>query len=122
MKAQPRQRQTPNIRAIYEDDEGFLQGQILKILAQYPRVKAVRNNVGSAWLKGFIVKFGIIGSGDIFMVIAPHGTAAWIEVKRKGKKLEPDQIKFRDEWTAFGCKYWLVDSLDAMKPILEAIK
>ena len=44
---------------------------------------------------------------------------AWVELKTGKDKQREYQIKFEDNVTAAGCRYWLIRSLEDLKSILR---
>lgn len=61
-------------------------------------------------------KGAIKGVPDI-LVLTNGGFAVWLEVKDKGKKQSPDQVKFQNRCNEIGCEYYVVRSIDDLKEI-----
>lgn len=78
---------------------------------RFPDLRLFRRNVGAAKIRGFTVRFALPGQCDLYGMTR-GGQHYEVELKGPGKKLEPDQVKWRD-W----CLEWKVPHivLTAMK-------
>jgi hypothetical protein len=81
-------------------------------------VHVMRNNVGSAKMRGFWVAFGLEkGSSDLVAIVAPYGRWLCIEVKKpKGSRFEEGQR----EWLAKMERYGAVAG--AVSTVAEALE
>lgn len=49
------------------------------------------------------------------------GRQVFIEIKAPGKPQRANQIKFMTAVMGVGCEYWLIDDVDQIAPLLEAV-
>lgn len=86
--------------------ERDVQAGILAYLETRADVWCARSNTGAAHFGSAFVKFGVSGAPDIQGLMAPHGRAMAVECKReKGGGLSEAQIRWRDNFVAFGGLY-----------------
>lgn len=72
-----------------------------------------RNNTGAMKTEhGSFIRFGAIGSPDIFAVLPPAGQLVGIEVKDTTGRLSPDQKRFGERLERAGGLYVVARSLD----------
>ena len=75
------------------------------------------NAAGPGKRRGFKANLGM---PDIMGVA--YGVAVGFEMKRPGKDLEEDQVKFKTKWEKAGGMYFQIDSLDELEHALAVIK
>ena len=104
------------------------ESDIQRLILDYLKAKkilAFRMNTGAAsgTYKGkrWFMRFGSPGMADILCFLPPNHFChvLWIEVKREGGKLSPDQKAFRDLVQEKGHYYLEANRLDAVKVLLE---
>lgn len=102
---------------------------IQRLILDYLKAKkilAFRMNTGAASgiYKGkrWFMRFGSPGMADIlaFLRTTPQGgLPLWIEVKREGGKLSPDQKAFQEMVQREGHYYLVAKTLDMVKTLIE---
>jgi hypothetical protein len=76
------------------------------------------NEAKDALRRARVIRFGVKGAADLSGVLA-CGMRLELEVKRKGGKQSPDQVKFQGVMDRMGCLYAVVDSEDAADAVLD---
>lgn len=80
-------------------------------------VRAVKARGGLAFKW---VSPGRVGIPDRLLVF-PNAKLAFVEVKAPGARLKPQQIKRRDHLVSFGFHVWVVDGIDQIGGVIDAI-
>lgn len=98
--------------------------QVLEWLALH-RVMAWRNNSGGRLLpghggRGQFVRWGVPGSGDVFVLLPPNGKLVSIEVKRPGAKARPAQEEWMRRVRDQGAGAGVVASVEELEALLRA--
>lgn len=102
--------------------EQEIQRQILDALALMPGVFAWRQNTGVASVRGFRVRYGKNGSGDISGILS-GGRRLELEVKSKTGVVSDEQREFGARINAMGGLWAVVRSLDeALAVVREALE
>lgn len=88
------------------NESHYQQLLLLAAPARFPDVRFFRRNTGKFTVKGFgdapdrTMRFAIPGQCDLYCIMR-SGRIFEVELKNVGKKLEPDQIRWKawcDEW------------------------
>jgi len=61
-------------------------------------------------------KYALKGVPDV-IVITDGGFVVFLEIKRPGGKLSPEQVVFRDRCKEIGAEYHIISDLDQLKEI-----
>ena len=82
-----------------------------------------RNNTGATRTEGGgFIRFGEVGSPDIFIVLPPHGMLVGIECKVGKNKLSDSQFIFGEKLMKAGGRYEIIRNLDDLERLLEELK
>lgn len=92
--------------------ESVVQGEILRVYANHPRVCLWRQSTGAARIGGRFVRFGLKGQADLQGVIAPSGQALFIECKSARGVQSPEQRTFQRLVEKHGGLYVLARTLE----------
>lgn len=93
--------------------ENIVLSQCLKYL-ELIGVYCWRNNTGAYKMKGYYVRFGKVGSGDILGIL-PDGRFLSVECKREsGGVVSPEQKEFMHNIKKNGGLALIVNSLDSL--------
>ena len=81
-------------------------------------VKAVRD------IGGMCIKFSTPSLNGVpdRLVLLPLGKVAFVELKAKGKKPRPLQIKRMKQLSELGCKCFLLDNVEEIGGVIDAIQ
>jgi hypothetical protein len=78
-----------------------------------------RNNTGATkTAHGSFVRYGKVGSGDLFALLPPHGRLLSVEVKRPGRKPTDEQVAFMEAVNAAGGLAIVATSVDDVRDAL----
>lgn len=97
--------------------EGDLVRDILAVYDKHPRIVLWRANTGVARMRGFHVRFGKVGQGDI-TGLNSDGVRIEIECKLKKNTQRDEQVKFADMIRRMGGIYILAFSVEDVTSIL----
>ena len=101
--------------------EGDLVRDILEAYAGHPRVMLWRANTGVARMRGFHVRFGKVGQGDI-TGITEGGRRVEIECKLKKNAQREAQVEFADMIRRMGGIYILAFSVEDVSEALQLVR
>lgn len=90
---------------------------ILAVYDKHPRIVLWRANTGVARMRGFHVRFGKVGQGDI-TGLNSEGVRIEIETKRVGQNQRAAQVAFADMIRRMGGIYILAFSVEDVTAIL----
>lgn len=90
---------------------------ILAAYDKHPRIVLWRANTGVARMRGFHVRFGKVGQGDITGIVE-GGRRVEIECKLKKNAQRDEQVKFADMIRRMGGIYVLAFSVEDVTSIL----
>lgn len=103
----------PDMTRQNQPSEGRIQDEIRLALGREPDLILFRNNVSTAMMpNGQYVAFGVGGKGASDLVGAFRGRAVFVEVKRPGQSLRPEQVTFRRLVESKGCIYVVLHSAE----------
>lgn len=108
--------------------EKALVASILARLELMPGVEAWRNNTGAfkaeatATTRRKFVRFGAPGSGDVFVVISPHGRFLSVEAKAPNGRERETQKRWRQKMRRVGASSIVVRSVDEVVAAIVAIQ
>ena len=97
----------------------MLEKQIQSAILEYLTLKGIfhwRNNSGAMKTEHSFVRFGAVGSPDIFAL--KHGILYGIEVKRPKGKVSEAQKNFGESMVQHGARYMIAYSLDDVRKVL----
>lgn len=101
---------------------------ILARLEMMPGVEAWRNNTGAFKAEATkttrrkFVRFGAPGSGDVFVVISPHGRFLSVEAKAPNGRERETQKRWRQKMHRVGASSIVVRSVDEVVAAIVAIR
>ena len=98
--------------------EAEVQHAILLKWGAHPRLRLSRQNVGKAEIRGYWVKFGVPGTGDIVGIAAPTGRMVHLECKSKTGKARDAQLAMQRTIRAMGGVYEFCRSLAEADAVL----
>jgi hypothetical protein len=61
-------------------------------------------------------KYSMKGVPDI-IVLTDGGFSVFLEIKRKGQRLRPDQVSFKERCEKIGCEYYTITDVSQLKDI-----
>ena len=97
--------------------ERDIQKQVMDMLEQCG-IFAIRLNSGKVPVRGGYMTLCPIGTGDI-IVFPPMSTPVWLEIKQLKGIQQQEQIKFQAKTADYGHDYYIVRSLDDIKPFIN---
>jgi len=93
--------------------EAQLVADILHAFAGHPAVRIWRNNTGAARaVGGRVIRFGLLGQGDLSGLVMPTGRRLEIECKSPDGRQRPEQKRFQAMIERFGGLYVLARSVE----------
>jgi len=104
-------------------NNGAHEGLIRDIFIVYgrdDRWRIWKNNTGTAYREGHMIRYGLKGSADIFG-IARGGRFIALEIKTGTGKQTKDQLSFEKMITSFGGLYNVVRTLDDVADVIQKI-
>lgn len=101
--------------------EAQIQFEILQAWGARPDVFTWRQNTGAAMVKGRMVRFGVPGTPDVFMVCGPQGRLVGVECKSATGRQSPEQKRFQTAMERRGGLYVLARSLADVDAALSRI-
>ena len=100
--------------------EGAIQDAIRLALSAVPGLVLWRNNIGTAEMRGYRVKFGVGGPGGADLIGLWSGRFVAIEIKTPTGRQSPDQRLFQQLVESKGGEYVILRSVDDAKRWVES--
>jgi len=97
--------------------ESDIQKQIMETLEQCG-IFYIRLNSGEVRVHGGYLRLCPPGTGDI-IVFPPMSTPVWLEIKELKGEQRKTQIAFQAKTADYGHDYYIVRSLDDIKPFIN---
>lgn len=119
-------RKTKSAKGTLDASEGVLVKSVLARLALIPGVCAWRNNTGALRVPGKpgkrerVVRFGTLGSGDIFCVV--NGRFLSLEAKSETGRLSDGQKNWRQRLTSAGGHSAVIRTVEEAVKAVEELK
>lgn len=92
--------------------ESLLQDQIRLALGNVPGLVLFRNNIGTAEMRGYRVKFGVGGPGGADLIGLWNGKFVAVEIKTPTGRQSPDQKRFQALVESKGGEYVILRSVE----------
>jgi hypothetical protein len=92
---------------------------VLDYLTHVRRWPCWRNNTGARKIGRHFVRWGLVGSGDVFAVKPPDGLFVSVECKRPGGKQTPAQVAFAGMVRRAGGVALVADSVGSLETQLR---
>jgi hypothetical protein len=92
--------------------ESLLQDHIRLALGAIPGLVLFRNNIGTAEIRGYPVKFGVGNPGGADLIGLWNGRFTAVEIKTPVGRQSPDQRKFQHLVESKGGEYVILRSVE----------